>query len=59
MLVSSANELKDKNRIELLRKYLDRYPDTQYANRIYALLASCYFYEGKVLSLLYKGCQSK
>ena len=25
MLVSSAYELKDKNRIELLRKYLDRY----------------------------------
>ena len=47
MLVSSAYELKDKNRIELLRKYLDRYPDTPYANRIYALLASCYFYEGK------------
>ena len=34
MLVSSAYELKDKNRIELLRKYLDRYPDTPYANRI-------------------------
>ena len=43
MLVSSAYELKDKNRIELLRKYLDRYPDTPYANRIYSLLASCYF----------------
>ena len=28
MLVSSAYELNDKNRIELLRKYLDRYPDT-------------------------------
>lgn len=36
-----------QNRIELLRKYLDRYPDTPYANRIYALLASCYFYEVK------------
>ena len=47
MLVSSAYELKDKNRIELLRKYLDCYPDTPYANRIYSLLASCYFYEGK------------
>ena len=45
MLVSSAYELKDKNRIELLRKYLERYPDTPYANRIYSLLASCYFYE--------------
>ena len=47
MLVSSAYELNDKNRIELLRKYLERYPDTPYANRIYSLLASCYFYEGK------------
>ena len=47
MLVSSAYELNDKNRIELLRKYLDRYPDTPHANRIYSLLASCYFYEGK------------
>ena len=48
MLVSSAYELNDKNRIELLRKYLDHYPDTPYANRIYSLLASCYFYEGKI-----------
>lgn len=45
MLVSSAYELKDKNRVELLRQYLNRYPDTPHANRIYALLASCYFYE--------------
>lgn len=45
MLVCSAYELKDKNRITLLRRYLERYPDTPYANRIYALLASCYFYE--------------
>lgn len=47
MLVSSAYELNDKNRIELLRNYLDRYPDSPHANRIYSLLASCYFYEGK------------
>lgn len=47
MLVCSAYELKDKKRIDLLRQYLDRYPDTPYSNRIYALLASCYFYEGK------------
>lgn len=47
MLVCSAYELKDKNRIDLLRNYLDHYPDTPYANRIYALLASCYFYEDK------------
>lgn len=47
MLVCSAYELKDRNRITLLRDYLDRYPDTPYANRIYALLASCYFYDQK------------
>lgn len=47
MLVCSAYELKDKNCVTLLRSYLDRYPDTPYANRIYALLASAYFYEKK------------
>ncbi len=47
MLVSSAYELKEKNRIELLRGYLEQYPDTPYANRIYSLLASSYFYEEK------------
>ena len=47
MLVCSAYELKDKNSITLLRDYLEQYPDTPYANRIYALLGACYFYEGK------------
>ena len=47
MLVCSAYELKDKNSIALLRSYLDEYPDTPYANRIYALIAAAYFYEGK------------
>ena len=47
MLVCSAYELKDKNSITLLRDYLEQYPDTPYANWIYALLGACYFYEGK------------
>lgn len=47
MLACSAYELNDQNRITKLRTYLDRYPDTPYANRIYALLASCYYYDGK------------
>lgn len=47
MLVCSAYELKDKNSITLLRNYLEQYPDTPYANRIYALLAADYFYEEK------------
>lgn len=44
-MVSAAYELQDRNRIERLRGYLDRYPDTPYSNRLYALLASCYYYE--------------
>ena len=47
MLVSSAYELKDQNSIALLRGYLDKFPDTPYANRVYALMAASYFYEGK------------
>ena len=47
MLVCSAYELQDKNSITLLRNYLEQYPDTPYANRIYALLAAGYFYEEK------------
>lgn len=47
MLVCSAYELKDRNSIPALRSYLEKYPDTPYANRIYALMASAYFYEGK------------
>lgn len=46
MLAAAAYELQDKNRIGILRKYLNRYPDTPHANRIYGLLASCYFYNG-------------
>lgn len=47
MLVCSTYELKDRNSVPALRNYLEKYPDTPYANRIYALLASAYFYEGK------------
>lgn len=47
MLVCTAYELKDINRVARLRGYLDTYPDTPYANRIYALMAASYFYEGK------------
>ena len=46
MLVCSAYELKDRNAIAQLRNYLDTYPDTPHANRIYALIASAYFYQG-------------
>lgn len=47
MLVCAEYELKNPGRIELLRDFLDAYPDTPHANRIYALIASAYFFEGK------------
>lgn len=46
MLVCAAYELRDAKSIGLLRAFLDEYPDTPHANRIYALLASAYFFNG-------------
>lgn len=46
MLVCAEYELRSPKSIELLRSYLDDYPDTPHANRIYALIASAYFFEG-------------
>ena len=39
MLVCAAYELRDPKSIDLLRAFLDEYPDTPHANRIYALIA--------------------
>ena len=47
MLVCAEYELRTPNSIELLREYLDTYPDTHHASRICALIASAYFFEGK------------
>lgn len=47
MLACSAYELKSANSIDILRNYLDKYPDSPYSNRMYALLASSYFFEKK------------
>lgn len=47
MLVCAAYELRDPKSVELLRAFLEEYPDTPHANRIYALIASTYFFEGK------------
>ena len=47
MLVCAEYELRSPNSIELLRGYLDTHPDTPHANRIYALIASAYFFEEK------------
>lgn len=46
MLVCAAYELRDAKSIGLLRAFLDEYPDTPHANRIYALIASAYFFNG-------------
>lgn len=46
MLVCAAYELRDAKSIDLLRAFLDEYPDTSHASRIYALLASAYFFNG-------------
>ena len=43
MLVCAAYELRDPKSIDLLRAFLDEYPDTPHANRIYALIASSLF----------------
>lgn len=45
MLACSAYELQDQRRIEQLREYLKNYPDSPHTNRIYALLASAYFFD--------------
>ena len=47
MLVCAAYELRSPQSVELLRAFLDGHPDTPHANRIYALMASAYFFEGK------------
>lgn len=47
MLVCAEYELHSPQSIELLRGYLDNYPDTPHANRIYTLIASAYFFGEK------------
>ena len=45
MLVCSAYELRNPNSLSMLERYLEAYPDTPHANRIYALMGACYFYK--------------
>lgn len=47
MLVCATYELRDVKSVERLRNFLNEHPDTPYANRIYALIASAYFFEEK------------
>lgn len=45
MLACVSYELNEKNRIAQLRNYLDKYPDSRYANRINSLIASAYYFD--------------
>jgi TolA-binding protein len=45
--VCTAYERNDPQRLDKLQAYLDEYPDTPHANRIYALMASAYYFEGR------------
>ena len=44
MLACAAYEMQEPRSLDLLADYLDKYPDTPHANRIYALMASGYFF---------------
>lgn len=46
MLVCAQYELHSPNSTALLLEFLEENPDTPHANRIHALIASNYFYEG-------------
>ena len=46
MLACAAYELGDPQSADLLRTFLAEYPDTPHANRVQALIASAYFFDG-------------
>lgn len=45
MIACTSYELNEKDRIAQLRNYLNRYPDSHYANRINSLIASAYYFD--------------
>jgi TolA-binding protein len=45
MLACSAYELQDQHRTGILKTYLKNFPDSPYANRVKALIASACFFE--------------
>lgn len=47
MLACMSYELKEKDCADLMRDYLEKYPDSPYKNRVYALIASAYYFDGK------------
>lgn len=46
MLACSAYELNYPDRIQILENYLSEYPESQYANRVKALIGSAHFFNG-------------
>lgn len=58
MLACTAYELQAPDRRERLEKYLERYPESRYANRVLSLIASAYFFEEKYPEAIgtFKGC---
>lgn len=58
MLVCTAYELQLPDRIEKMEAYLNSHPETRYANRIQALIASAYFFDGEYMKAIasYRGC---
>lgn len=47
MLVCTSYELQYRDRIEKLEGYIDKYPDSPYSNRVYALIGSAYFFDAQ------------
>ncbi len=45
MLSTSKYEMGDLNKLSLLEQHLEKHPDSPYANRIYALMASSHFFD--------------
>lgn len=58
MLACTSYELNSPDCIAQLEDYLKAYPESRYANRVYALIASAYFFQEKYPEAIasFKGC---
>ena len=58
MLVCTAYELQLPDRVRRLETYLENHPESRYKNRVQALVASSYFFDGEYLKAIacYRGC---
>lgn len=59
MLACTSYELKSPDCIQQLEHYLEQYPESRYANRVHALIASAYFFQGQYPEAIatFKACQ--